>query len=161
MRNVFLLTGFNNWGKTTLINDLFGKSRFIKDQLHTYANRDFCVIPQSNDDLGEDGYLEAYHERILKLAKNGIQPSYIFSAFCPTREPTNDSLRIISSIYAGDQVFIMPIVYKWCGHAKLRMPDINAYYSGHKSIKSILPISGKQPGKAKLSELQSIINQLP
>jgi molybdopterin-guanine dinucleotide biosynthesis protein len=36
MRTVFLITGFQNWGKTWLINELFKRKRFYKN---TFARR--------------------------------------------------------------------------------------------------------------------------
>ena len=159
MRKVFLLTGFNNWGKTRLICDLFGKGRFVKHLPHTYANKDFCVIPQSNDDLGEQGYISSYKSRVYEAKKSWGNPNYILSAFCPSKEPSNDSLRIISSIYSSDDVYILPIVYKWCGHAKLMIPDINRYFSAHKNIQ-VHPITSKSIGVKKLAELQKVLGPL-
>ncbi|TMP88212.1 hypothetical protein CWC05_01880 [Pseudoalteromonas ruthenica] len=159
MRKVFLLTGFNNWGKTTLIYDLFGKRRFLKHIPHVYSGKNFCVIPQSNDDLGEPGYIDAYKDRVNKALSNWGTPGYIFSAFCPTKEPTNDSSRIISSIYSGDNVYIIPIVYKWCGHAKLILPKIEDYYKMHKNVQ-VHPLSSKMTGTPKLKELQKVIAPL-
>jgi len=159
MRKVFLLTGFNNWGKTTLINDLFGKKRFVTHKPHSFAGRNFCVIPQSNDDLGELGYIDAYNERIKELKTHWGTPDYIFSAFCPTKEKINDSSRIISSIYAKDQVYLIPIVYKWCGHAKLLVPEISNHFSSHKNV-YIHQLLCKQSGAAKLAELKKVIAPL-
>lgn len=159
MRTVFLLTGFNNWGKTTLIKSLFGKKAFKKDTPHIYAGKKFCVIPQSNDDLGEPRYINAYKDKIVSAKNNWGKPEYIFSAFCPTKEPKNQASRIISSIYPNDDVYLLPIVYKWCGHSKLIIPQIESYFSENKNVK-IYPVTSKSPGKAKLSELEKIIRPL-
>lgn len=159
MRKVFLLTGFNNWGKTTLINNLFGKWRFVTHKPHSYAGRDFCVIPQSNDDLGEVGYINAYSHRIKELKKHWGNPSHIFSAFCPTREKDNNASRIISSIYSDDQVYLIPIVYKWCGQAKLLVPEIASHLSVNKNVQ-IHQLLSKQPDSVKLAELQKVIEPL-
>ena len=156
MRTVFLLTGFNNWGKTTLINDLFVKGRFMKDRLHRYANHDFCVIPQSNDDLGEEGYIYAHDERVALLKKQGIAASNIFSAFCPTKEPNNYSPRIITKLYSNDKVYIIPIEYKWCGNAKLRLKEISSFYSNQANV-TIKPITSNGSQK---TELNNLISQL-
>ncbi|MEA3588424.1 hypothetical protein J6I75_08670 [Pseudidiomarina sp. 1APP75-27a] len=159
MRKVFLLTGFSNWGKTTLIKDLFGKSRFAIDKPHLYKGKPFCVIPQSNDDLGERGYISAHNKRISELQKHVNTTDYIFSAFCPTREPNNDSSRIISSIYQYDEVYLLLILHKWCGHAKLMVPDITSYLGAHRNVK-IHTISSKTAGPSKLTELQNVIAAL-
>ncbi len=159
MRKVFLLTGFNNWGKTRLIKDLFNKERFLKNKLHIYSGKDFFVLPNSNDDVGEITYKYDYHQRVKTLKNNGITPKYVFSAFCPTKEPNNDSSRIIKDLYASDQVYIIPIVYKWCLHAKLEIKDISNYYSSYSNI-SIHPLKSKKIGKPKLIELQNILAPL-
>jgi hypothetical protein len=159
MRKVFLLTGFNNWGKTTLINDLFGKSRFAKHQLHNYAGKQFCVIPQSNDDLGEQGYINAYNQRISMLSQHGLKVDCIFSAFCPTKEPDNQSARIISAIYSGDDVFVLSILHKWCCHASLNVPEISSYYSSLGNVK-VHTVSSYGSGTAKLTDLQAVIGPL-
>ena len=159
MRKVFLLTGFNNWGKTQLIKDLFNKGRILKNQLHSYSGKDFFVLPNSNDDLGENGYVYDYQQRIKILKNNGITPKLIFSAFCPTKEPNNNSSRIIKTLYANDQVYIIPIVYKWCLHAKLEVGDISSYYSTHSNV-STHPLNCKNIGNPKLTELQNILAPL-
>ncbi len=97
MRKVFLLTGFQNWGKTWLIKKLFNRQRFFEHSVYNYRDHSFCVIPKSNDDLGQLGYESEYHRRIKKLYGKNIVPQYIFSAFCPTKEPTNLSDQIISN----------------------------------------------------------------
>ncbi|WP_130458241.1 hypothetical protein ACLSSQ_11325 [Azospira sp. APE16] len=155
MRKVFLLTGFQNWGKTYLIKQLFSRSRFHKGSTYSFGDHDFLVLPQSNDDLGKDGYEDAYEKRIEELGKNGIEPKYIFSAFCPTKEPQNLSAKIINNLYARDNVIVIPIEYKWCEHARLQLPEISSYFSPLPNV-SISPLSGKDPSK-KLATLQKIV----
>ena len=112
MAKVYLITGFNNWGKTYLINSLFGKSRFFKHKPARFANHDFCVVPQSNDDLGQAGYITAYNDRVGFLRKSGFSVTHVISAFCPTREPANDSIFIVNQLFQEDQVFLIPIEHK-------------------------------------------------
>ena len=57
-KKAIFITGFNNWGKTTIIEKLFNQKRFYKTK--TYAIKDlniketFFVETHSNDDyLGE------------------------------------------------------------------------------------------------------------
>jgi len=160
MRKVFLLTGFQNWGKTHLINQLFSRSRFYKGSTYAFGGHDFLVLPQSNDDLGKDGYEWTYQERMKELGKNGIKPKYIFSAFCPTKEPWNLSADIIKNLYAKDTVVMIPIEYKWCEHARLQLPEISSYFSTLPNV-SFSPLSGKDPSK-KLAALQKIVlSKLP
>lgn len=157
MRKVFLLTGFNNWGKTWLIKELFYPHKsFRKDTLYNFEEYSFCVMPQSNDDLGKDRYEKAYRERMGALKKTGVKPKYILSAFCPTKEPRNQSGDIIRNLYSKDQVVLIPIEYKWCGHAKLQLNEIARHYSAFTNF-SIQPLSQKDPA-AKLQALQKIIH---
>lgn len=102
MRKVFLLAGFQNWGKTWLIEKLFSRQRFYKDNLYDFANCSFLVMQKSNDDFGKDGYEADYKERMDILNKLGIQPEYIFSAFCPTKEDWNQSIDILHNLYSQD-----------------------------------------------------------
>lgn len=166
MRKVFLLTGFNNWGKTWLIQRLFShqnhpRKRFYKDDFYNFDGYSFCVMPQSNDDLGKEGYEKAYRERMAALKKTGAKPEYIFSAFCPTKEPKtssqpgNQSVDILRNLYSKDQIILIPIEYKWCGHAKLQLNEITQHYSAFTNL-SIQPLSQKEHAK-KLQALQGIV----
>lgn len=120
MANI-LIAGFNNWGKTYLISQLFGKKRFVKSAVAHFAGHDFCIIPASNDDLGKNRYMADYRNRIVSLQKKGHAVTHVIAAFCPTLEPNNDSRSIIEQLFSHDRVFLIPIEYKWCGHAKLRI----------------------------------------
>jgi hypothetical protein len=71
MRKVFLLAGFQNWGKTRLIEGLFADKRFQgayrlfgKDTLYNFAGCGFCVIQKSNDDPDRKAYEATYQERM-------------------------------------------------------------------------------------------------
>lgn len=137
MRKIFLLTGFNNWGKSSLIYALFNKKRFLTDRLHHYAEADsvdFCVQPYSNDDLGRVGYEKDMEKRLQKLQENGKEPNHIFAAFCPTKERKNDSTAIINKLYHKDQVHVIAIKYKWCVHAELIILEIKGYYAELKNV---------------------------
>src|SRR5581483_7677790 len=96
-----------------------------------------------------------YRERMDTLRKSGIKPKYIFSAFCTTKETWNLSDEIIRNLYSEDQIILIPIEYKWCGHAKLQLNEIAQYYSKFTSL-SIQPLSLKDPSK-KLQALKEIM----
>ncbi len=155
MRKVFLLTGFNNWGKSYLIEELFnGRKRFYHDKLYSYSGFKFCVQSQSNDDFGQKGYENIIEKRLNRLAKAKLDPSHIFTAFCPTKEPRNDSAAIISKLYSSDEVNIIAIEHKWCLHAKLKIKELQDYYSNLSNV-SIHVLSEKnvQRKKKKLDDL--------
>ena len=54
MRKVFLITGFNNWGKTFLIKKMFHQKIYHYNKLYKFLDINFCVQPQSNDDFKKD-----------------------------------------------------------------------------------------------------------
>ena len=145
MRKVFLITGFNNWGKTTTIVDAFKVGAFHHTRLHPFqaSGCDFLVLPKSNDDLGLRGYCEEYHKRIAKLLQLGIRPKYLVSAFCPTKElerrtdrgpKSFTSIDIIRELYGHDEVHVLLLVHKWCGHAELRPNEISAFYAAERNV---------------------------
>lgn len=155
MRRVFLLTGFQNWGKTWLIERLFNRKRFRRDALYDFSGNSFCVMPQSNDDLGKAGYEDEYMKRIEMLSGVGIEANIIISAFCPTMEPRNNSADIVKSLYHKDKVTIIPIEYKWCNQARLQLEDVSERFSVLPNIE-IDPILGRE-STSKLSLLESIV----
>ncbi len=89
MRKVFLVTGFNNWGKTKIIKDLFKKNNFSHDQLHSFPGSacNFMVMPFSNDDLHLRGYCNEYNERIKKLKAAGLEPNPLIYGLLPDCKP--------------------------------------------------------------------------
>ncbi len=124
--NCILICGFNNWGKTTIISRLFNKSRFSKSIDHKIGNQYYTVIPQSNDDLGEKGFIKEVNDRINLSPSGGIN---IFAAFCPTKELNNDSFRIIQNTFSSYQLHIVYIQHKWDCHSMLDIGNIMNYYS--------------------------------
>lgn len=158
VRKVFLLTGFSNWGKTTLIYDLFKYRRFQYDQLYPYAGHMFCVQSQSNDDLGRQGYERIMNKRIAALAAAGRNPTHIMTAFCPTREPDNESIEIIRGLYSADAVHVIAIKYKWCLHAELIIPEIEKYYSSINNVS--LHVLAERDIKNKKQSLDGLLSPL-
>jgi hypothetical protein len=156
MRTVFLLTGFQNWGKTYLLYKAFKKERFSHHILHKCGNRKFCVVPQSNDDLGRKGFEEKVDEILAELAKFGRKPEFIVAAFCPTRELKNNSFEIIQKKFKDDRVVLVPIEYKWCGNAKLQQEDLKEYYSGISNF-HFAPLTASDETQ-KLEELIKILS---
>ncbi|WP_022654554.1 hypothetical protein [Aquaspirillum serpens] len=158
MAKIYLITGFNNWGKTHLIQGIFNKKKFFGGCPSVFSGKNFCVVPQSNDDLGQAGYITAYQNRINALGGNGHHVTHVVSAFCPTREPKNDSLAIIQQLFNNDQVFLIPIEYKWCGHAKLQLKEIANYFAPVTNLQ-IHPISQPNPSLV-LQDLRKLLPPL-
>ncbi|MFT6435089.1 MAG: hypothetical protein ACJAVI_003140 [Candidatus Azotimanducaceae bacterium] len=135
MSKVYLISGFQNWGKTYSIEELFkGRKRFYNDSLYPFGGYNFCVQSQSNDDLGQRDFEKKITSRRTQLRNKGLQFTHLMAAFCPTKEPNNDSCEIIKNLFSNDQVFIIAIEYKWCTHAKLQVEELQNYYSTLRNV---------------------------
>ena len=165
MAKVFLITGFNNWGKTTIIKKLFQRQRFYRNTTYSSSSLvdssgktpNFCVQPHSNDDIGAKNYIDNTKHR------RQVKPAYILSAFCPTRELSNDpklnndSREIINELFKNDDVYIIALEYKWCGHAKLELKKINNYLN----LGNVFFHAVSQPNNNKVTnDVASVINPL-
>lgn len=136
MKRAILITGFNNWGKTTHIYRMFNRSRFYTG--YTYSipgvNAKFTVESHSNDDWGEDAFVKALQDRI---DLSPLREKDIFCAFCPTRENFNDSKRILQGRpFSGfGEIHLLLLKYKWDFHAELRISEIQNYLSPVSNVK--------------------------
>jgi len=134
MQKVFLITGFNNWGKTTILTDIFGTKVFYKGVPEKFGGYDFLVMPQSNDDLGRTRYEREFIER-LSLYKAALgEPKYVAAAFCPTKEKRNNSIAILKSLFSGAKIEMLLLEYKWCNQAKLILSEVDTTYAAEKSV---------------------------
>lgn len=128
MRRAFLLTGFNNWGKTRLTYDIFNKKQFPMESTHAIPSLtgQFVVESHSNDDYGIKKYIETIEERIEKTKEINAD---LFCAFCPTREKVNNAIHILSTavFQSFDEIHVLLLKYKWDLHAELRTDDIINY----------------------------------
>lgn len=85
MRRAFLIVGFNNWGKTTLVYDLFGKQRFLVGygyRLQRDVGRRFTVESHSNDDTGQQRYIDLIDKRVRKAPADAQD---LISVLCPQK----------------------------------------------------------------------------
>jgi hypothetical protein len=94
-----LVVGFNNWGKSRTVRDLFGKGPtgcFHRRRAYSIAgvNARFSVAVCSNDDLGMVKYLDAITQLVSLTANNYTQ--HIFSTLCPSREINNNARTILN-----------------------------------------------------------------
>lgn len=161
MKKAILLTGFNNWGKTWHLRNLFfnGKRHnFMSANVYQIpkVNADFQVQPASNDDLNEQKYIAEIYKRAKK--------QNLFAAFCPTREPNNNSYRILTSLpLSGYEVYFFLLKYKWDHHAELRIPDIRKHLRGIKKVHFVtIDADAKIAGDAQRAQAREtqIITQL-
>jgi hypothetical protein len=138
-RKVFLITGFNNWGKSTLINDLFQGKRFSRtepQELNSSGVK-FMVQSQSNDDLRHERYIE----QVIARSKGG---NYLVAAFCPSMESLNDSKVIISSAAFScfSEIHVLLLKYKWDLHAELCIESVSKYLRISPAIRMVTVESG-------------------
>lgn len=131
MRRAFLIVGFNNWGKTTLVYDMFGKQRFLVGygyRLQHDVGRRFTVESHSNDDAGEQRYVALIEKRMKDAPADALD---LVSVLCPSRDPHNDACRILAStaFQSFDEIHLLLLRYKWDLHAELRLSAIEAYFS--------------------------------
>ncbi|MBS1559341.1 MAG: hypothetical protein JST69_11520 [Bacteroidetes bacterium] len=172
MKQAFFITGFNNWGKSTIIFDLFGKKKFLYGYLYRMNgvnfSDQFTVQSQSNDDLWGQEYVDKVNERIAAapVAPEGGQN--LFSALCPSIENTNSFVQILTNppFTNYDKLHILLIEYKWEHHAKLITKNIIQAGSQIVNANFIIinadqnfNIDG-QRRNAKMSQIRSELNNI-
>jgi hypothetical protein len=144
-KTAILICGFQNWGKSSTIQELFGQERFFRGstyQIEGVPGIEFLVESKSNDDYGFQPYIDAIKDRIAQCPNKGKN---ILAAFCPTREEDeNESDKILSGVFKSYDVHLMCLEYKWDGHAKLLLNDIQQYYSSLKNVQ-LVKIGSKNP----------------
>jgi hypothetical protein len=136
MKRAILLTGFNNWGKTTIIKELFGRGKFYMGWPYGISDvkASFTVESHSNDDTTEEGFVNSIAERLSRAPQ---EVSDLFCAFCPTRQTNNDSRRILENpvFTQFDEIHLILLKYKWDFHAELKIPEIHAHLSGIANVR--------------------------
>jgi len=128
MRKVVFITGFNNWGKTTIIQDLFNnRTRFYHGWTYPMTGvnfvTQFTVESHSNDDYWGQGWNDLVNTRINNSPDNGQN---LITAICPTLHTNNDFRNLLASppFDTYDQLYLFLIEYKWEHHAKLIIENI-------------------------------------
>ena len=127
-KKAFLITGFSNWGKTSLLRLLIKDDATKQFNCSVSSTKNINGIPysiqqHSNDDLNIQGLLNAITDRI-----NAGQPNLVI-AFCPTNEQKNESKKLLNLL--RDNAYSIEIIFleeRWGGHASLNIPEIKNYY---------------------------------
>ena len=137
-RRAILITGFNNWGKSTHISMLFDGRKRFSDGPHsssdTRIHSSFTVESRSNDDVGQQQFIDRVQQRLTNAPS---QITDLLCAFCPTREIANDSLQILQStpFSVFDEIHVILLKYKWDWQAELRITEIQTYLQADKRVK--------------------------
>lgn len=125
MKQAIFITGFNNWGKTTIIQELFNRKKYYPGVAYQIGsvNADFTVESHSNDDYGGQNWINAIQRRINQEPRNNVN---LITALCPAMENGNRFTDLLSnplfSAYSTLHLFL--IEYKWEHHAKLIVSNI-------------------------------------
>lgn len=128
MRQANFIVGFNNWGKTTVINNLFGGQRFFIGYSYSIQGINgvtFAVQSQSNDDVGT----KLINQIEARLTGNSFD---LFACLCPTLEEGdggNDARAILTNnVFAKfDQLNLFLLKYKYENHAELLIDEIRHF----------------------------------
>jgi hypothetical protein len=166
MRRAFLMVGFNNWGKTTLIYDLFNRKRFALGegyQLNPCLGQHFTVESLSNDDLRGQRYITKIEQRVQGAPSNAAD---LVGVLCPSREPENDACDILNSkaFAPFKEIHLLLMHRKWDLHAELRLSDVETYFKccGNKRLRLHTIDEGvigsdKDRGQRRCSQAHDII----
>ncbi|MDH5432702.1 MAG: hypothetical protein OEY19_02065 [Gammaproteobacteria bacterium] len=130
-KTAILICGFSNWGKNTVIQNLFGKTRFAKTTDHKLHSKPFSVIQYENK--CEEDFLATISDIVNSSPNRGKN---IIAAIQPTKEDSNNSSKIIQTAFKDYNVHIIYLVNKWDGTAQLIISNIMKFY-GNSKIKHI------------------------
>jgi hypothetical protein len=169
MRQAVFITGFNNWGKSTIIFDLFNRSRFFNGWTYPINrapfNTLFTVQTQSNDDLWGQAYVTRVIERIEFATDRGEN---LFSALCPSMENTNNFVSILSAhpFTTYDRLHIFLIEFKWEHHARLIIDNIRQSGQGIPNVNFIVIEADRDLANdddrynAKIAQIRAELNNI-
>lgn len=160
MKQEVFITGFNNWGKTTIIEGLFNQKRFHQGTTYQISgvNADFTVESHSNDDWGGARWVKHVLKRINAETKSDLN---LLTALCPTIEKNNEFVNLLSNVpfTSYDNLYIFLIEYKWDNHAKLIIENIIGEGNKIPNVNFIL-IKEDQDQSTANERLNEKINQI-
>lgn len=182
-KNAVFVMGFNNWGKSTLIRELFNRHNFSHGATYPLHNvnfkTEFTVESHSNDDDWGNDWLDRLTERIGNSPDNGEN---LFSALCPTMHNDNSFVNLLTQrdyaerkkphivkpnpLYGYSNLYILMVEYKWEHHAKLILSNIEQAGSAIPNT-HFIPINrdngitnDAQRLVAKLSQIRDELNRI-
>lgn len=130
MGSAVLISGFNNWGKSTIIHHLFrGRpdGRYRSDRpyrmTHVNFNTEFFVESHSNDDWIGVRWINLINNR---FQDHFNQDTNLVSALCPSIDPNNDFRRLLAQAPFSNfsKIHIFLLEYKYDHFAKLLTRNI-------------------------------------
>jgi len=161
------IVGFNNWGKSTIIRELFGQKNFSKHITYklrnTIVQTKFCVQSISNDDIGQN-FINEITDRLDKTSK--WQPD-LFATLCPSMEVNNNYQQILSNpiFNSFDQLNFFLLKYKWEHHAELITQNIISDLNGiANTVFFTIDSDASQPvdlrASQKVEQIREILNSI-
>lgn len=132
MKKLILITGFNNWGKTSVINDkrLFNRKAYYWGWTYQIpgVNSNFIVENHSNDDYYGVNWIERLKDRVdyaIKNPNNSKVEWNLFSAICPSSEPKNNFVSLLQDpFFSKYEKHFFLLLNKWDHHAHLNIKNI-------------------------------------
>lgn len=132
MKKAILITGFNNWGKTFVINhgNLFNREKYYWGWTYqiTGVNSQFIVENHSNDDYEGRGWINRLQERVDYVINNPKNPHHewnLFTALCPSEESHNNFISLLQSSFFDDyEKHFFLLQNKWEHNAHLNVKNI-------------------------------------
>lgn len=125
IRKAIFIAGFENWGKTSVICQLFDRQNFLFGWHYAIDDIDarFTVDSHSNDDLGGERWLELITRRIKQETEADL---HLISAICPTVHVSNDFCKLLSQSPFGvyQELHILLLEFKFDHHARLMVDNI-------------------------------------
>jgi hypothetical protein len=169
MKRAVFITGFNNWGKTSIIFELFGRKKFNYNKTYKIKgvnfSTEFTVESSSNDDLWGTTWVNQVQNRINQSPDNGES---IVAALCPTMHDNNNFITLLKSTTFTnyDKLYILLIEYKWEHHAKLMIDNIvqagkqvpNAHFIWINADQNLIDDADRKD--AKIDQIKSELNNL-
>jgi len=139
MKQAIFITGFNNWGKTSIIQHLFNdRQRYFYGSSYRIEgiNADFTVETHSNDDYGGIGWLNLIINRLSRENRDDLS---LFTALCPTLQDENNFIELLNNQIFNDyqQLNVFLIENKWEHHATLNVNNIVNAGNGIRNINFI------------------------
>jgi len=164
-KRAILITGFSNWGKTTIIYELFGRKWIGKQTPYKIKDsnleKEFIVMPYSNDDITNP---EKFINELRKRYNNRDNDIDLLSAFCPTSEDKNNSLKILRKGFFQqfDEIVLVYLIDRWDNHASLNMKKIIDFYKSLENLKHIEIIVENSKSEVEIltAKIEKIKNEL-
>lgn len=167
MGNAIFITGFSNWGKTTIINGLFnGRKSFYQGKEYEIndinSTSKFTVDSHSNDDYQGQAWLDIIKNRQINSPTKGYN---LLTALCPSTEKKNNFVKLLQNpiFRKYDKLYVFLIKYKYDHHAELLIENIIEFGKPLKKVEFIVIDADKELKEKKerdTARMEQILSEL-